>query len=547
MTVPQTNRPRRHMNSDEAAVEAPQVARNFGGESISLGLPLARRSPTMSASPSTLTFRYHDAGKPRGRERLRDPRLLREFAFIGGKWRSADAGLAVTNPASGEPLGHVPDMGRAETQEAIAAADHAFAAWHRLLPQERARALRAWYELIVANREDLAALMTLEQGKPLSEARGEIDYAASFVEWFAEEAKRIDGEMPMSHLPGRQMTVRREPVGVVACITPWNFPCAMITRKAAAALAAGCTVVVRPASETPFSALALAELADRAGLPAGVFNVVTGAARPIVGELIANPKVRAVSFTGSTEIGTMLARDGAATLKRMSLELGGHAPFIVFPDVDLETAVDAAIAAKFQTTGQDCLAANRIYVHSAIYEAFLARLTQKTAQLRAGDGFEEGVVLGPLMHERAVRKCAAQVEDALAKGARLLTGGTSSGLFFTATALADVTPDMVLFHEETFGPVAALLPFDDEASVVASANDSRYGLAAYLFTRDHDRICRITEALRYGMVAVNCVKMTGHPIPFGGVKDSGYGREGGRHAISEFTELKYVCAAYEPA
>jgi succinate-semialdehyde dehydrogenase len=487
--------------------------------------------------------------KPHGMERLADTRLYRPFAFIGGRWRSAASGalVEVTNPANGEVIGHVPDMGREEAREAVEAAEAAFGPWRALLPQERARLLRAWHEQILAHAEDLALLMTLEQGKPLTESRGEIAYGASFVEWFAEEARRIEGEMPMSHLPGRLMTVRREPVGVVACITPWNFPSAMITRKAAAALAAGCTVVVRPASETPFSALALAELAERAGLPAGVFNVVTGAPEPIVSEFVEHPLVRAVSFTGSTEIGKRLLRQGADGMKRMSMELGGHAPFIVFPDVDLDEAVAAALDAKFQTTGQDCLAANRIYVHADIVDAFVARFARRVAALKIGDGFEEGVEIGPLMHERAVAKCAAQVADARAKGGRILTGGTSDGLFFAPTVIAGADETMDIFREETFGPVAAVFSFRDEAEVIASANDSRYGLAAYLFTRDHDRICRITEALRTGMVAVNCVKMTGHPIPFGGVKESGLGREGGRHAIHEFTDLKYVCAAYRAA
>ncbi len=490
---------------------------------------------------------FDTALKPRGMERLSDLRLLREFAFIDGKWCGGDRQIAVTNPSTGELVGHIPDLGAADTRRAIGAAQRAFPGWAGVLPQQRAQALRRWFDLIQANREDLAALMTLEQGKPLADARGEIDYAASFVEWFAEEAKRVDGEVPMSHLPNRLMTVRREPVGVAACVTPWNFPSAMITRKAAAALAAGCTIVARPASETPFSALALAELADRAGFPPGVFNVVTGDAATVVGELTANPLVRALSFTGSTEIGMKLMREGADTLKRISLELGGHAPFIVFDDVDLREAVDAAIDAKFQTSGQDCLAANRIYVQRGIYEAFLSRFAQRTEELRVGDGFDEGVSLGPLMHARAVGKCAAHIEDAMAKGARLIAGGSHHGLFFAPTALADVTSDMDIFHEETFGPVAAIVPFDTEAQVTASANDSRYGLSAYLYTRDHDRICRVTHALKVGMVAVNCVKMTGHPIPFGGVRESGLGREGGRHAVDEFTDLKYVCAAYRAA
>lgn len=484
--------------------------------------------------------------------RLADPRLFREFAFIDGRWRSAYSGatVAVTDPAAGEMIGHVPDLGAAETREAIAAAHAAFPRWRALLPQERARILRTWHDLMLASREDLAVLMTLEQGKPLSEARGEIDYAASFVEWFSEEAKRVGGEMPASHLPNRLMTVRREPIGVVAAVTPWNFPSAMITRKAAAALAAGCAIVVRPASETPYSALALAELAERAGFPPGVFSVVTGAPEPIVGELCANPLVRAVSFTGSTEIGKRLIRQGADTVKRMSMELGGHAPFIVFPDAGLDEAVEAAVAAKFQTSGQDCLAANRIFVHAEIYEAFLARFAARVEALSVGNGFDPDVEIGPLMHERAVAKCQAHVDDALAHGARCLAGGKPhplGGFFYTPTALADCDERMAIFREETFGPVAAIARFEDEAEVVARANDTRYGLAAYLYTRDHDRICRMTDALAYGMVAVNCVKMTGHPIPFGGMKESGLGREGGRHGLEEFTELKYVCAAWRAA
>jgi len=477
-----------------------------------------------------------------------DSSLMPQRAFFGGGWREGTREpLEVTNPSTGEAIGSVPSLGVEETRSAIAAADAAFGPWAALLPQQRSAVLRRWYNLIVAAREDLAIIMTLEQGKPLAEARGEIDYAASFVEWFAEEAKRIDGEIPMSHLPNRQMSVRREPVGVVACVTPWNFPCAMITRKAAAALAAGCTVVIRPATETPFSALALAVLAERAGFPAGVFNVLTGPSREIVGEMNANPLVRALSFTGSTAVGKQLVRDSAATLKRVSMELGGHAPFIVFADADLETAVAAAIDAKFQTTGQDCLAANRIYVQRPIYDAFLSRFVAGVERLRIGDGFQPDVDLGPLMHARAVDKCIEHVTEAVAQGARLLTGGNASGLFVTPAVLADVTPDMAIFREETFGPVAAVLPFDDEAEVIASANDTEYGLSAYLFTNDHGRICRVSNGLRTGMVAVNCVKMTGAPIPFGGVRDSGLGREGGRHAINEFTDIKYVCAAYQPA
>jgi len=480
--------------------------------------------------------------------RLRDPRLFREQAYIGGKWRPADDGSvsAVTNPSTGAPIGCVPDMGAAETKAAIDAAAAAFPAWRALLPQERSVRLRRWYELMLENREDLAVIMTAEQGKPLAESRGEIDYAAGFVEWFAEEAKRVNVESVTPHLPDCAMVIRREPIGVTAAVTPWNFPSAMITRKAAAALAAGCPMVVRPATETPFSALALAELAERAGIPAGVFSVVTGNAERIVGEICANPTVRALSFTGSTEIGRKLLAQGAATVKKMSMELGGHAPFILFPDVPLDQAVQGALAAKFATTGQDCLAANRIYVHRAVYEPFLAAFAEAVASQKVGDGFEPDVVLGPLMHDRALAKCEAHVADALAKGARLLTGGARhqrGGLFYQPTLLADVTPDMAIYREETFGPVAAVTPFDDGDDIAAMANDTEYGLAAYLYTNDHTRVQRLIAALEYGMVAVNRVKMTGAPIPFGGVKQSGLGREGSRHGLEEYTELKYVCLA----
>jgi aspartate-semialdehyde dehydrogenase len=546
MSGPQKH-PHKRSQIVESAARPPRFGRSDDGARVKIAGITERKARAMTPTVSVPTLAFDAARKPRGMERLNDLRLLREFAFIDGKWCGGESLTAVANPSTGGLVGHVPDLGVAETRAAVAAAHRAFPGWARLLPQQRAGLLRRWFDLIVANREDLAVLMTLEQGKPLNDARGEIDYAASFVEWFAEEAKRVDGEMPMSHLPNRLMTVRREPVGVAACVTPWNFPAAMITRKAAAALAAGCTVVIRPASETPFSALALAELADRAGFPPGVFNVVTGDAATIAGELTANPLVRALSFTGSTEIGMKLMREGAGTLKRMSLELGGHAPFVVFGDIDLREAVDAAIEAKFQTGGQDCLAANRIYVDRAIYEPFVSRFAQQTEALRAGDGFDDGVAFGPLMHDRAVAKCAAQVADARGKGARLLAGGNHHGLFFAPTALADVTPEMTIFHEETFGPIAAIIPFDTEAEVIASANDSRYGLSAYIYTRDHDRICRLTEALKVGMIAVNCVKMTGYPIPFGGMRESGLGREGGHHAIDEFTDLKYVCAAYRPA
>jgi aspartate-semialdehyde dehydrogenase len=482
---------------------------------------------------------------------LADARLLREFAYLDGKWQAADDGsvIAVTNPATGAVVGHVPMMAEAETRRAIAAAGKAFPAWRRLLPQDRAARLRTWYEAIMASRDDLALIMTLEQGKPLAEARDEIDYAAGFVEWFAEEAKRLNGELIAGHLPGRRMSVRREPIGVVAAVTPWNFPTAMITRKAAAAMAAGCPVIVRPASETPFSALALAELAERAGVPPGVFSVLTGS-RAIVGELCANPAVRAISFTGSTDVGRLLLRQSADTVKRMAMELGGHAPFILFPDFDLDEGVTGALAAKFQTSGQDCLAANRIYVHSDIYEAFLERFAEAIGELNVGNGLDPDTDIGPLMNEGAVAKCEAHVADALAKGARLIRGGRrhrQGPLFFEPTLIADVTPDMAISREETFGPVAAVMRFSDEAELAERMNHPEYGLMAYLYTNDHNRICRLTEALEFGMVAVNCVKVTGSPVPFGGVKQSGLGREGGRWGLDEFTEFKYVCAAYRAA
>lgn len=490
--------------------------------------------------------------RPTVLDTLNDHRLFRPFAYVGGKWCAAEsaATIQVNDPATGELIGAVPDLGVLETERAVDAAAEALAGWRALLPQARARRLREWHDLMLDNREDLARIMTLEQGKPLAEARGEIDYAASFLEWYAEEAKRLNGETITSHLPARQMTSRREPLGIVACVTPWNFPSAMITRKAAAALAAGCVVVARPASETPFSALALAELAERAGVPPGAFSVVTGDARTVVGALNRDPRVRAISFTGSTEIGARLISESAPTVKRMSMELGGHAPFILFPDVDLEEAVEAAVAAKFQTTGQDCLAANRLYVHSSIYAPFLERFVKRVKTLRVGNGFDEATKIGPLMHGRAIEKCAAQVADAQARGARLMAGGTvdtAGELFYQPTVLADVTPDMAISAEETFGPVAAVASFDDESEAIARANATEYGLVAYLYTHDHDRICRMTQALEYGMVAVNCVKVTGAPVPFGGVKQSGLGREGGLWGIEEFTEVKYVCAAYRAA
>lgn len=480
-----------------------------------------------------------------GKFALADPALLRSAAYVAGRWTGAADGATfeVANPADGATLGDVASLAAHESALAVDAAHEAFAGWAGALPQERARLLRRWHELVVAGREDLAWIMTLEQGKPLSEARGEIDYAASFIEFYAEETRRPNIEGVTSHLPDAEMELWREPVGVAALITPWNFPCAMITRKAAAALAAGCTVLVHPSHETPFSALALAELADRAGFPPGVFNVVTGDARTVVEPWLGDPRVRALSFTGSTEVGRLLYRRSADTVKRLVLELGGHAPFLVFADADLERAVDEAIRAKFATTGQDCLGANRLLIERPIYDDFCARFAERAAALTLGPGIDD-LDLGPLINEAAVRKQEAHVEDALAKGARCLAGGARSPLgplYYPATVLADVPTEALIFHEETFGPVAALAPFDTEEEALRLANATEYGLVAYLHTQDPRRIYRLSRALQFGMVAVNRTKVTGAPIPFGGMKQSGLGREGARQGLEAFTDVKYVC------
>ncbi len=479
-------------------------------------------------------------------DRLSDRRLLRQLAYVGGSWTASDnaAHFEVTDPASGATLAWVAALTTDQTSRAIDAAADAFPAWKSLLPQQRAEILRRWFDLILAARDDLALLMTLEQGKPLPESLGEIDYAASFVEWYAEEARRLNTEGITSHLPHAEMSVRREALGVVGIVTPWNFPCAMLTRKAAAALAAGCTVVAHPSSETPLSALALAELGERAGLPAGVLNVVTGDAATIVGRLCADARVRAMSFTGSTGIGRLIAAQCAPTMKRLVMELGGHAPLIVFDDADIDKAVTIAVDAKFATSGQDCLAANRIYVARPIYDRFAARYAEAISALNVGPGLDEAIDIGPLMHGRAVAKVEAQIADALAHGARLLTGGTrhpAGPLFLTPTLLADVPDDALIMREETFGPVAAITPFDTEDEVVARANASDYGLVAYVVTENGARQRRMAAALEVGMVAINRVKITGAPIPFGGVKQSGVGREGSRHGLEAFTDLKYVC------
>lgn len=479
-------------------------------------------------------------------DRLADRRLLRELAYVDGHWTASEAAesFEVTDPATGATVAFVAALDAQQTTKAIDAAARAFPAWRAALPQERSRILRKWFDLIIAAKDDLALLMTLEQGKPLKESLGEIDYAASFVEWYAEEAKRLNAESVTSHLPNAEMMVRREPLGVVGVVTPWNFPSAMLTRKAAAALAAGCTIVAHPSSETPLSALALAELGERAGLPAGVFNVITGKASTIVGRMCEDPRVRAMSFTGSTEIGSLIAAQSAPTMKRLVMELGGHAPLIVFADADLDKAVSIAIDAKFATSGQDCLAANRIYVQRPVYDRFCAAFARRIEALRTGNGLAPENDIGPLMHERAVTKVEEQVADALAQGARCLTGGKrhqAGQLFYQPTLLADVADEALIMREETFGPVAAVTPFDSEDEVIARANATEYGLVAYVVTENGARQQRMGRALDYGMVAINRVKITGAPIPFGGVKQSGIGREGSRHGLEAFTDLKYLC------
>ncbi len=470
---------------------------------------------------------------------------LEDAGLLPGQGDFAGAGrLAVRDPATGDLIAQVSISDAAGARAAVDAAQTAFPGWSRMLPQDRAAILHRWHRLILASREDLARIMVAEQGKPLGEAYGEIDYAASFVQFYAEEALRPNIEGVTSHLADAEMELWREPVGVAALITPWNFPCAMITRKAAAALGAGCTVVIHPSAETPLSALALAVLARRAGFPDGVINTVIGDAGGIVGEWTGDPRVRALSFTGSTEVGRLLYRQSAETVKRLVLELGGHAPFIVFEHADLDRAVAEAIKAKFATSGQDCLGANRFYIHRPVYDEFCRRFTRAVERLSLGRGMDDPDI-GPLIHDRQVAKQKAHVADAIEKGARLLTGGAVDDalgpLFFRPTVLADVPDAAAIMREETFGPVAALTPFEDEEEVYARANDSEYGLVAYVHSLDPRRIYRATRALQYGMVAVNRTKVTGAPIPFGGMKQSGLGREGARQGLEAFTEIKYVC------
>lgn len=479
---------------------------------------------------------------------LKDPALLRERAFVAGEWQAADGGatLEVRNPATGALIGTVPAMGAAETRRAIDAANAAWPAWRKKTAKERAAILRKWHDLMIAHADDLALILTTEQGKPLVEAKGEIGYAASFLEWFAEEGKRVYGDTIPTPAADKRIVVTKEPVGVCAAITPWNFPAAMITRKVGPALAAGCPIVVKPAEATPFSALAMAVLAERAGVPAGVFSVVTGEPKAIGGELTSNPIVRKLSFTGSTPVGRLLMAQCAATVKKVSLELGGNAPFIVFDDADLDAAVEGAIASKYRNSGQTCVCTNRFYVHEKVYDAFAEKLTAAVAKLKVGPGTEAGVVQGPLINGAAVRKVEAHIVDALDKGARVTTGGQRHPLghgFFEPTVLTGVTPDMKVAKEETFGPLAPLFRFSTEEEAIRYANDTEFGLAAYFYSRDIGRVWRVAEALEYGMVGINAGIISNEVAPFGGVKQSGLGREGSHYGIDDYVVIKYMCVA----
>jgi len=477
---------------------------------------------------------------------LKDQQLFRQQCYIDGAWSAADSGatLAVTNPATGETLGTIPRMGEVETRRAIEAANRAFPAWRAKTAQERSNILRKWYELLLEHQEDLAVLMTAEQGKPLAEARGEIVYAASFIEWFAEEGKRIYGDVIPPHQADKRIVVLKEPIGVCAAITPWNFPAAMITRKAGPALACGCTMVVKPATATPYSALALAELAERAGVPAGVFSVVTGSSAAIGGELTANPLVRKLTFTGSTEVGKQLIAACAGTVKKVSMELGGNAPFIVFDDADLDAAVEGAIVSKYRNTGQTCVCTNRFLVQDGVYETFAAKLAAAVSRMKVGDGLKGETQQGPLIDMGAVETVETHIRDALDKGARVITGGKRhalGGSFFEPTVLADATPEMKIAREETFGPVAPLFRFKTDQEAIQLANDTEFGLASYFYSRDLGRVWRVAEALEYGIVGVNTGLISTTVAPFGGVKESGTGREGSKYGIEDFLEIKYLC------
>jgi succinate-semialdehyde dehydrogenase/glutarate-semialdehyde dehydrogenase len=477
---------------------------------------------------------------------LNDPDLWRHQAFVGGAWADADSSqtLDVENPSTGSSLGSVPRMGTDETRRAIEAANEALPAWRARTGKDRAAILRKWFDLIMANQEDLAKLMTAEQGKPLAESRGEIAYAASYVEWFAEEGKRVYGDTVPGHAPDKRIVVIKQAIGVCAAITPWNFPAAMITRKVGPALAAGCTIVLKPASQTPFSALALCVLAERAGVPAGVLSCITGSAAAIGGELTRHPAVRKLSFTGSTEVGKVLLAQCANTVKKTSMELGGNAPFIVFDDADLDAAVQGAIISKYRNAGQTCVCANRILVQDGVYEAFAKKLSAAVAELHVGDGADPKTKIGPLIDANAVAKVEEHVQDALGKGARILHGGernASGANFFTPTVLVDATRDMLIFREETFGPVAPLFRFKTEQEAIELANDTEFGLASYFYGRDIGRVWRVAEALEYGMVGINEGLISTEVAPFGGVKESGLGREGSKYGIEDYLELKYLC------
>ncbi len=475
-----------------------------------------------------------------------NPEFLKQQCYVNGEWIDADdrATFEVTNPADGSVLGTVPRLGADETRRAIDAAAAAMPTWRALTGKERAAILRRWHDLMIEHADDLALLMTLEQGKPITESRGEIVYAASFIEWFAEEAKRVYGDVIPGHQPDKRIIVLKEPVGVVAAITPWNFPAAMITRKAGPALAAGCTFVIKPASATPFSALALAVLAGQAGIPPGVFNVVTGSAAAIGGELTANPTVRKITFTGSTEIGKQLLAEAAATVKKVSMELGGNAPFIVFDDADLDAAVEGAMQSKYRNSGQTCVCTNRIYAQADIYDAFVEQLSAAVAELKVGPGTEEGVQQGPLIDLAAVEKVEEHIADALEKGARVVTGGKRhalGGSFFEPTVVADATPDMLAAREETFGPLAPVFKFDTDEEAIRLANATEFGLAAYVYGRDINRVWRAAEGIESGMIGINTGLISTEVAPFGGVKQSGIGREGSKYGIEEFLETKYLC------
>jgi succinate-semialdehyde dehydrogenase / glutarate-semialdehyde dehydrogenase len=477
---------------------------------------------------------------------LKDPSLFKTKAYIAGEWIQSDdeTTLEVQNPATGELLGKIPRMGQQEARRAIEAANRAWPEWRKKTAKQRSIILRAWHDLMLENADDLALILTTEQGKPLAEAKGEILYAASFLEWFAEEAKRVYGDTIPTPANDKRIVVTKEPIGVCAAITPWNFPAAMITRKVGPALAAGCPIIVKPAEATPFSALALAVLAERAGVPAGIFSVVTGDPKAIGSEMTANPIVRKLSFTGSTAVGRLLMAQCAPTVKKVSLELGGNAPFIVFEDADLDAAVAGAIASKYRNSGQTCVCTNRFYVHDKVYDAFAAKLRDAVEQLKVGRGTEDGVTQGPLINEAAVLKVESHIEDALAKGARIVTGGKRHALghgFFEPTVLSDVTPAMKVARDETFGPLAPLFRFSSDEEVIALANDTEFGLASYFYSRDIGRVWRVAEALEYGMVGINTGLISNEGAPFGGVKQSGLGREGSHYGIDDYVVIKYLC------